>query len=99
MENQEEVDVLSIDNTAVRQKQIERIERTKQNRNEAQAQACLEKLIGSAKLTTSSGPGKHPLNLLKLAIDAARARCTVGEISHALESVWNRHVPKVCIAL
>lgn len=88
------VEVLTIDNTMVRKKQIKRIEATKANRDEAVAQECLAKLIESAALTESTGPGKHPMNLLKLAVNAARARCTVGEISDALESVWGRHVPK-----
>lgn len=42
----------------------------------------------------STGVGTHPQNLLKLAIDASRARCTVGEISDALEDEFGRHVPK-----
>jgi len=88
------VEVLTIDNTAVRKKQIARIEEIKANRDEAAAQACLQKLRDSAALTESTGSGKHPMNLLKLAVDAARARCTVGEISDALEDVWGRHIPK-----
>ena len=46
----------------------------------------------SAALTESTGAGTHPSNLLKLAVDAARARATTGEISAALEGVWGRHV-------
>lgn len=90
----DQVEVLTIDNTMVRKKQIKRIQETKANRDEAKAQHCLAQLIASANLTESTGPGTHPMNLLKLAVDAARARCTVGEISDALESVWGRHVPK-----
>ena len=41
-----------------------------------------------------TGPGKHPMNLLALSVEAARNRATLGEISDALESVWGRHVPK-----
>jgi methylmalonyl-CoA mutase len=88
------VEVLTIDNTMVRKKQIKRIEATKQNRDEARAQAALASLRESARLKESTGPGKHPMNLLKLAIEASRARCTVGEISDALEAEWGRHVPK-----
>ncbi|GLD96307.1 hypothetical protein PINS_up004990 [Pythium insidiosum] len=94
VEGGDSVDVLSIDNTMVRKKQIKRIEATKENRDNARAEACLAKLRESAALTESTGPGTHPMNLLRLAVDAARARCTVGEISSALESVWGRHVPK-----
>lgn len=89
------VEVLSIDNTMVRKKQIRRIEDTKKNRDEKAAQECLRKLRESAALTESTGAGKHPMNLLKLAVEASRARCTVGEISDSLESVWGRHIPKV----
>ncbi|KAJ0411608.1 hypothetical protein ATCC90586_004077 [Pythium insidiosum] len=94
VEGGDSVDVLSIDNTMVRKKQIKRIEATKANRDNARAEACLAKLRESAALTESTGPGTHPMNLLRLAVEAARARCTVGEISSALEEVWGRHVPK-----
>jgi len=77
--------VLSIDNTAVRAKQIERINRVKASRNDAEAKASLEALTHSAK----TGEG----NLFDLAIKAARARCTLGEISDALEKVWPRYLP------
>jgi len=73
---------------------VKRIEETKANRDEAKAQDALQKLRESSKLTESTGPGKHPMNLLKLAVNAARARCTVGEISDALEEEWGRHIPK-----
>ncbi|DAZ94995.1 TPA: hypothetical protein N0F65_000627 [Lagenidium giganteum] len=88
------VEVLTIDNTMVRKKQIKRIEETKAKRDEAKAQVCLATLRESAALTESTGNGTHPMNLLHLAVEAARARCTVGEISEALESVWGRHIPK-----
>ncbi|KAF1331643.1 Methylmalonyl-coa mutase, partial [Globisporangium splendens] len=88
------VEVLSIDNTMVRKKQIKRIEETKKNRDEKAAQECLRQLRESAALTESTGSGHHPMNLLHLAVNASRARCTVGEISDALESVWGRHIPK-----
>jgi methylmalonyl-CoA mutase len=94
VENADSVDVLSIDNTLVRKKQIKRIEETKAKRDDAAVTAALNKLRESASLKESTGPGKHPMNLLKLSVEAARARATVGEISEALESVWGRHVPK-----
>jgi methylmalonyl-CoA mutase len=85
-------DVLSIDNLEVRRKQIERIEATKATRDESAVQACLEKLRESARVEgESTSDGNHPLNLLSLAVKAAEARCTVGEISDALEDVWGRH--------
>ncbi|EEY61497.1 methylmalonyl-CoA mutase, mitochondrial precursor [Phytophthora infestans T30-4] len=60
----------------------------------AAAQACLQKLRDSAALTESTGPGTRPMYLLNLSVSAARARCTVGEISEALDDVWGRHVSK-----
>ncbi|KAJ3179738.1 hypothetical protein HDU85_004737 [Gaertneriomyces sp. JEL0708] len=87
VENEEQVDVLSIDNTSVRNSQVNKIEQVKRNRDQAAAQKALDALTESAK----SNQG----NLLALSIDAARARCTVGEITSALEQVWGRHNPTV----
>ena len=88
--------MLSIDNTSVRDQQIQRLNVTKQSRDETQATQCLERLTESASLKgESTGSGLHPMNLLNLAVDAARARCTVGEISGALEASFGRHVAKV----
>lgn len=83
LEKEDDIEVLDIDNTEVRRKQIERINRTKAERDENAAQAALENL----KKTATDETG----NLLAASIEAARARCTVGEISLALESVWGRH--------
>ncbi len=81
------VEVLSIDNTSVRIAQINSINAIKKSRNEGAVKKALEALEESAKASNTSG-GKHPQNLLKLAVDAARVRATVGEISYALEKVW-----------
>ncbi|MCW8889537.1 MAG: methylmalonyl-CoA mutase, partial [Sedimenticola sp.] len=78
-----EIDVLDIDNTAVREAQVARLQRIRDSRDEQAHKAALDALIQGAK----EGSG----NLLALAVDAARARATVGEISDALESVYNRH--------
>ncbi|CAE7945530.1 Mmut, partial [Symbiodinium sp. KB8] len=94
LEKEEGVDVLSIDNTSVRTKQVDRLRAIKASRDDAAAKAALAALAESAALTESTGSGSHPQNLMKLAIDAARARCTLGEISDALESVWGRHTPR-----
>jgi len=91
------VDVLSIDNTKVRQGQVNRLEKIRATRDEAKAQACLAALTESAASTESTSDGSHPQNLLKLSIDAARARCTLGEISDALEAKWGRHVANVSV--
>jgi methylmalonyl-CoA mutase len=83
LEEEEPLDILNIDNTVVRQKQIERLKHLKSSRNENDIKISLQKLTKAAK----SGEG----NLLELAVDAARARATLGEISDAIESVSGRH--------
>jgi methylmalonyl-CoA mutase len=77
------IDILDIDNTAVREAQIRRIKEVRDSRIEAVCSKALEALTQAAK----EGAG----NLLALAVDAARARATVGEISDALEKVYSRH--------
>jgi methylmalonyl-CoA mutase len=89
----EAIDVLRIDNTEVRRKQVDRINEMKANRDEVAAQAALDKLGASARLKNSTSHGDDPNNLLGLCIEAAEARCTLGEMSLALEKVWGRHVP------
>lgn len=78
-----EVDVLDIDNSAVRESQVARLAQVRSSRDSDVCQQALEVLTQAAK----SGHG----NLLALAVDAARARATVGEISDALETEWGRH--------
>jgi methylmalonyl-CoA mutase len=76
------IDVLRVDNSAVRAAQIDKLSRLKAERSPAEVAAKLEALTNGA-----AGNG----NLLALAIDAARAKATVGEISDALEKVFGRH--------
>ncbi|MBU6444798.1 MAG: methylmalonyl-CoA mutase [Alphaproteobacteria bacterium] len=76
------VEVRDIDNGAVREAQIARLKRVRETRNEARCQAALAALTEGAK---ADG------NLLALAVEAARARATVGEISEAMETVFGRH--------
>ncbi len=78
----EQVDVLDIDNTAVREAQIRRLEQVRSTRDEAACRAALAALTEAAK-----GTG----NLLAATVDAARARATVGEMSLALEEVFGRY--------
>jgi methylmalonyl-CoA mutase len=82
-QNEAPIDVLKIDNSAVRQLQIDKLSRLRRERDPAQLQAALDALTRTAE----GGNG----NLLALAVDAARANATVGEISAALEKVWGRH--------
>ncbi|KMY54702.1 methylmalonyl-CoA mutase [Bacillus sp. FJAT-27231] len=83
MAEEEPIDILDIDNTAVRLKQIERLERVKAGRNEEKVKESLTALTKAAE----TGEG----NLLELAVDAARERATLGEISDAIEQVSGRH--------
>jgi methylmalonyl-CoA mutase len=76
------VDVLDIDNTKVREAQIEKLEAVRSGRDEAVCRSALEALTEGARGDT---------NLLVLSVDAARARATVGEMSLALEEVFGRH--------
>lgn len=93
-EGEEEAqDVLQIDNTLVREKQIARISEVKATRDETAVKDVLDRLEQSARLDRSTSNGNDPQNLMALCIEAARVRCTLGEISQALENVWGRHVP------
>jgi methylmalonyl-CoA mutase len=80
------IDILKVDNSAVRASQIEKLTRLKAERDPQTCQEMLDRLSAVAK----TGEG----NLLAAAVDAARAKATVGEITLALEKVWNRHVAK-----
>jgi len=80
---QDSVEIRSIDNQQVRNQQIKKIMAVKSKRDEKQCETALEKLASAAKNDTS--------NLLEIAIEAAKARATVGEISLALERVYGRH--------
>jgi methylmalonyl-CoA mutase len=93
LDEEESVDVLSIDNSKVFREQCEKLSAVRAGRDDAEARERLAALRASAALPEgeSTGDGDHPMNLLHLAVEAARARCTVGEISEALESEWGRH--------
>ncbi len=83
LDDEPEVEILDIDNTAVRETQVRRLQQVRKSRNAAACGAALE------ALTTAAAAGTG--NLLALAIAAARARASVGEISDALEKVFGRH--------
>ncbi|MEH7515156.1 methylmalonyl-CoA mutase [Gottfriedia acidiceleris] len=83
LEKEDPLDVLEVDNTAVREAQIMRLQELRASRDEAKVQAALSAITEAAE----SGKG----NLLALAIEAARARATLGEISDAYEKVVGRH--------
>jgi methylmalonyl-CoA mutase len=83
LEKAEQLEVREVDNTAVRDSQLKGLHQLKAARDNAKVQATLESLTKAAE--TGSG------NLLALAVDTGRARATLGEISFALEKVFNRH--------
>ncbi|XP_056419921.1 methylmalonyl-CoA mutase, mitochondrial [Hyla sarda] len=83
LEKEESVEVLAIDNTAVRTRQIEKLKKVKASRDGAAAERCLTAITECA----ATGQG----NLLGLAVEAARARCTVGEITDAMKKVFGEH--------
>ena len=79
------VQPLKIDNSAVLANQLKRLKTVKQSRDNAKVQAALDDIVTAAKSNS---------NLLQVCVEAARIRCTVGEISSALESVFTRFTPK-----
>ncbi|ALG91131.1 MAG: methylmalonyl-CoA mutase [Confluentimicrobium sp.] len=87
LEKEDPIDILDVDNVAVRESQVARLAQTRANRDAAACDAALAALEEAAK----SGEG----NLLRLAVEAARARATVGEISMAMEKAFGRHRAEV----
>lgn len=87
LEKEDPLHILDVDNQMVRKQQIERLEQIKATRDTAKVQECLAKLTSCAKGEAG--------NLLDLAVDAARNRATLGEISDALESVFGRYKAQI----
>ncbi|MCK4407868.1 MAG: methylmalonyl-CoA mutase, partial [Bacteroidales bacterium] len=83
LEKEDPIEILEVDNTAVRQAQIKRLQKLKSERNNEDVQKALDAITEACK--TSKG------NLLELSIDAARKRATLGEISYACEKVFRRY--------
>ena len=83
---EEDIDVLKVDNAGVRASQLDKLRRLREERDNAAVESKLDALTKAA-----DGEG----NLLALAIDAARAKATVGEISEALGKVWGRHAAQI----
>ncbi len=82
-EKEEPIEILEVDNTAVRQTQIERIKKLKAERNEEEVQASLDAITEACR--TGNG------NLLELSVEAAKKRATLGEISYACEKIVGRY--------
>jgi methylmalonyl-CoA mutase len=86
LEKEDEIDILDVDNVAVRDAQIARLENIRSTRDQAKCEAAL------AELSRRAADGG---NLLEAAVEAARARASVGEISMAMENVFGRHRAEV----
>ncbi|HEY1055735.1 MAG TPA: methylmalonyl-CoA mutase family protein, partial [Emticicia sp.] len=82
-----DIELLEVDNQSVRQKQIERLDRIKRERNNEEVEQILNKITE----VTANATGTKEDNLLALAVDAARKRATLGEISYAMEKIVGRH--------
>jgi methylmalonyl-CoA mutase len=95
-EEQEQIDVLKVDNSAVRAEQLAKLERLRAERDTDACAAALAALTEAAHASVGGtrAPGLEQ-NLLRLAVDAARAGATVGEMSDALEAVFGRHVATI----
>ncbi|GAA0262695.1 methylmalonyl-CoA mutase [Saccharothrix mutabilis subsp. mutabilis] len=86
VEFDEQIEVLKVDNAGVRAQQLAKLQRLREERDQSAVDSAL------AALTNAAGADG---NLLELAIDAARAKATVGEISEALGKVWGRHSAQI----
>jgi methylmalonyl-CoA mutase len=102
LENEPEIDILEVDNAKVRAGQIARLEKMRAARDEAKARAALDALEAGARLPQSAHAepveasntlrqAQGERNLLALAVECARVRCSLGEISDALERAFGRY--------
>jgi methylmalonyl-CoA mutase len=105
LEKEDPLQILDVDNDMVRKQQIERLNQIKATRNTAKVNECLAKLTAAAKGDTNKNTKdsrmhgndmqKNDNNLLSLAVEAARNRATLGEISDALEAVFGRYKAQI----
>ena len=93
LEKEDPLHILEVDNQEVRRQQLERLAQIRENRNEAAVKSALLKLTNAAiaKADGTEQTSEPDKNLLALAVEAANVRATLGEISDALEAVYNRH--------
>lgn len=83
LEKEDPIDILEVDNTKVRESQLERLKVLRETRNPERVKAALDKLAEAAKTGTG--------NLLEIAVECARERASLGEISQAMEATFGRH--------
>lgn len=93
LNEEDPLQILDVDNEAVRKSQIKRLTKIKANRNSQKVQKWLNEITSAAKLSLKPSTSKNikRINLLDLAIKAAKERATLGEISSALEVAYGRH--------
>ncbi|QUR67317.1 methylmalonyl-CoA mutase [Mycobacterium spongiae] len=91
----QEIEVLKVENSRVRAEQLAKLNELRANRNQPAVDAALAELARAAAAHERAGADGLGNNLLALAIDAARAHATVGEISDALEKVYGRHQAEI----
>jgi methylmalonyl-CoA mutase len=89
------IEVLKVENSRVRAEQLAKLQQLRADRDQSQVDAALAELTRAAAEDDAAGDGGLGNNLLALAIDAARAKATVGEISDALEKVYGRHQAEI----
>jgi methylmalonyl-CoA mutase len=95
VEEDQEVEVLKVENSRVRTEQLAKLQELRANRDQGGCDAALAELSRAAEAHGRAGDDGLGNNLLALAIDAARAKATVGEISDALERVYGRHQAEI----
>ena len=98
LEKEDPLHILNVDNQMVRKQQIERLEQIKATRDTAKVKECLARLTEAAKESTENTAASdihQDNNLLSLAVEAARNRATLGEISDALEAVFGRYKAQI----
>ncbi|MBT8285771.1 MAG: methylmalonyl-CoA mutase, partial [Flavobacteriaceae bacterium] len=93
LEEEEMLQILEVDNAEVRRQQINRLEQLKSKRDKKAVASALDRLTAAAKKKLEGAETAD--NLLDLAVDAARKRATLGEISEALEKIFNRYNAKI----
>jgi methylmalonyl-CoA mutase len=95
VDEDQEIEVLKVENSRVRAEQIAKLAQLRADRDEAATQAALADLTRAAGASGAAGQDGLGNNLMALAITAARAKATVGEISDALEKVYGRHQAEI----
>src|SRR5690606_20210917 len=93
LEREDPLQILEVDNTRVRREQMQRLAQIKAQRDQGAVDRALEKITAAARKPFR--PGSDRENLLALAVEAARARASLGEISDAMESAFGRYKAKI----